>query len=149
MFAPDGKTLAAMIVGVSKDISGIAFGWADGNTLFTTDAGRYELHQVKLPWGCKMKLDNDADNNQSLLSGRVDWTLVNRVDFGMRFLLVVVLLLGAPRISPADDLKPGLVQNQFVTKEHIIAPTGVVVSPHDIGRRTAHRLLLELVVEDL
>lgn len=49
VFTPDGKTLAAMIVGVPTNISGLAFGGEDGRTLFITGAGEYKLHQAKLP----------------------------------------------------------------------------------------------------
>ena len=49
-----------------------------------------------------------------------------------RSLVVVGLLSGASGSLQADDLKPGLVQNRFVTKEHIIAPTGIAVSPHGV-----------------
>ena len=49
VFTPDGKKLAAMIVRVPKDISGLAFGGIDGNTLFITGAGKFKLHQAKLP----------------------------------------------------------------------------------------------------
>lgn len=49
VFAPDGKTLAAMIVGVPRNVSGLAFGGADGRTLFIAGAGESKLHQVRLP----------------------------------------------------------------------------------------------------
>ena len=49
VFTPDGKALAAMITGVPRNISGLAFGAADGKTLYVTGAGEYKLHQVKLP----------------------------------------------------------------------------------------------------
>jgi sugar lactone lactonase YvrE len=49
VFTPDGKTLAAMIVGVPTNISGLAFGGTDGKTLFLSGAGNYPLYQVKLP----------------------------------------------------------------------------------------------------
>jgi len=46
---PDGKQVIAMILGVPRNISGLAFGGADGKTLFITGAGEYRLHQVRLP----------------------------------------------------------------------------------------------------
>jgi WD40 repeat protein len=48
VFTPDGKTLAAMIVGVPRNVSGLAFGGPDGRTLYITGAGEYKLHQVRL-----------------------------------------------------------------------------------------------------
>lgn len=50
-FTPDGKTLAAMIVGVPRNVSGLAFGGKDGNTLYITGAGEYPLHAVTLSLG--------------------------------------------------------------------------------------------------
>ena len=47
--SPDGKRVIAMILGVPRNISGLAFGGADGRTLFITGAGEYRLHQVRLP----------------------------------------------------------------------------------------------------
>ena len=49
VFTPDGKTLAAMIVGAPRNVSGLAFGGADGRTLFITGAGEYKLFQAGLP----------------------------------------------------------------------------------------------------
>ena len=49
--SPDGKTVIAMILGVPRNISGLAFGGPDGRTLFITGAGEYKLHQVRLPAG--------------------------------------------------------------------------------------------------
>jgi gluconolactonase len=49
VFSPDGKTLAAMVVGVPRNVSGLAFGGTDGRTLFITGAGEYRLYQAKLP----------------------------------------------------------------------------------------------------
>jgi gluconolactonase len=56
VFTPDGKKLAAMIVGkpevelgIPTNISGLAFGGEDGRTLFITGAGSYRLYQVQLP----------------------------------------------------------------------------------------------------
>ncbi|HEX8914523.1 MAG TPA: SMP-30/gluconolactonase/LRE family protein [Humisphaera sp.] len=46
---PDGKKVIAMILGVPRNISGLAFGGADGRTLYITGAGNYRLHQVRLP----------------------------------------------------------------------------------------------------
>lgn len=46
---PDGKTVRAMILGVPRNISGLAFGGAQGRTLFITGAGEFRLHQVDLP----------------------------------------------------------------------------------------------------
>jgi len=47
--SPDGKKVVAMILGVPRNISGLAFGGEDGRTLFITGAGEYQLHQVRLP----------------------------------------------------------------------------------------------------
>lgn len=49
VFTPDGKELAAMIVGVPTNVSELAFGGKDGRTLFITGAGEDRLHQVRLP----------------------------------------------------------------------------------------------------
>lgn len=49
VFTPDGRELAAMIVGVPRNVSGLAFGGADGRTLFITGAGEYPLYQARLP----------------------------------------------------------------------------------------------------
>jgi len=49
VFTPDGKHLAAMVVGVPTNVSGLAFGGKDGKTLFITGAGEYPLYQVMLP----------------------------------------------------------------------------------------------------
>lgn len=49
VFTPDGKELAAMIVGVPTNVSGLAFGGNDGRTLFITGAGEYRLHRVRMP----------------------------------------------------------------------------------------------------
>ena len=56
VFTPDGKELAAMIVGDPKvpmgmpsNVYGLAFGGADGRTLFISGKGNYRLYQVKLP----------------------------------------------------------------------------------------------------
>jgi gluconolactonase len=49
VISPDGKKVVAMIVGVPRNISGLAFGGKDGRTLFITGAGEYRLHQVRLP----------------------------------------------------------------------------------------------------
>jgi sugar lactone lactonase YvrE len=49
VFTPDGKKLAAMIVGVPRNVSGLAFGGKDGRTLFITGAGEHRLYQVRLP----------------------------------------------------------------------------------------------------
>ena len=49
VITPDGKEVAAMILGVPRNISGLAFGGEDGRTLFITGAGEYRLHAVKLP----------------------------------------------------------------------------------------------------
>lgn len=49
VFTPDGKELAAMIVGVPRNISGLAFGGKDGRTLFIAGAGEYRLFQARLP----------------------------------------------------------------------------------------------------
>lgn len=54
VFTPDGKTLAAMIVGkggtgMPTNVYGLAFGGADGRTLFISGTGTYPLYQVRLP----------------------------------------------------------------------------------------------------
>lgn len=49
VFSPDGKTLAAMIVGVPRNVSGLAFGGTDGRTLYITGAGEFRLFQARLP----------------------------------------------------------------------------------------------------
>lgn len=58
VFTPDGTTLAAMIVGATgpngdpglpTNVYGLAFGGADGRTLFISGKGKYRLSQVRLP----------------------------------------------------------------------------------------------------
>ena len=49
VISPDGKKVVAMILGVPRNISGLAFGGKHGRTLFLTGAGEYRLHQVQLP----------------------------------------------------------------------------------------------------
>lgn len=49
VISPDGKKVVAMILGVPRNVSGLAFGGEDRRTLFITGAGEYRLHQVKLP----------------------------------------------------------------------------------------------------
>jgi gluconolactonase len=49
VISPDGKRVIAMILGVPRNISGLAFGGPDRKTLFVTGAGEYRLHQVRLP----------------------------------------------------------------------------------------------------
>jgi gluconolactonase len=49
VISPDGKKVIAMILGVPRNISCMAFGGSDGRTLFITGAGEYRLHQVRLP----------------------------------------------------------------------------------------------------
>jgi sugar lactone lactonase YvrE len=56
VFTPDGKTLAAMIVGnpnveagMPTNVYGLAFGGEDGRTLFISGRGAYRLSHVKLP----------------------------------------------------------------------------------------------------
>ena len=56
VFTPDGQTLAAMIVGDPRaegglpgNVYGLAFGGADGRTLFISGKGKYRLSQVRLP----------------------------------------------------------------------------------------------------
>lgn len=51
--SPDGKKVLAMILGVPRNVSGLAFGGPDGRTLFVTGAGEYPVYQVKLPAGRK------------------------------------------------------------------------------------------------
>lgn len=55
-FTPDGMTLAAMIVGdpstdsgMPTNVYGLAFGGADGRTLFISGKGKYRLSKVTLP----------------------------------------------------------------------------------------------------
>lgn len=48
-----------------------------------------------------------------------------------RITAVVVLLLGSPAVSRADEAA-GLVQKTFVARPHITAPTGVAVSPQGV-----------------
>jgi gluconolactonase len=47
--SPDGKKVAAMVLGVPRNVSGLAFGGKDGRTLYVTGAGEYRLHRVTLP----------------------------------------------------------------------------------------------------
>ncbi|MCE9568154.1 MAG: SMP-30/gluconolactonase/LRE family protein [Planctomycetes bacterium] len=47
--SPDGKKVIAMILGVPRNVSGLAFGGKDGRTLYITGAGEYRLHQIPLP----------------------------------------------------------------------------------------------------
>ena len=49
VISPDGKKVVAMILGVLRNVSGMAFGGKDGRTLYITGAGEYRLHQVRLP----------------------------------------------------------------------------------------------------
>jgi gluconolactonase len=49
VISPDGAKVVAMILGVPRNISGLAFGGKDGRTLYITGAGEYRLHQVRLP----------------------------------------------------------------------------------------------------
>jgi gluconolactonase len=49
VISPDGKKVVAMILGVPRNVSGLAFGGKDGRTLYITGAGEYRLHQVRLP----------------------------------------------------------------------------------------------------
>lgn len=49
VISPDGKQVRAMILGVPRNISSLAFGGPDRRTLFITGAGEYRLHQVRLP----------------------------------------------------------------------------------------------------
>lgn len=56
VFTPDGKTLAAMIVGNPKvpmglptNVYGLAFGGNDGRTLFISGKGTYGIYHVRLP----------------------------------------------------------------------------------------------------
>ena len=46
--------------------------------------------------------------------------------------LALVLLSATSVIGVAEDLAPGLVQNRFATREHIIAPAGISVSPDGV-----------------
>jgi gluconolactonase len=46
---PTGKKVVAMILGVPRNISGLAFGGKDGRTLYITGAGEYRVYQVRLP----------------------------------------------------------------------------------------------------
>lgn len=47
--SPDGKQVVAMILGVPRNVSGLAFGGPDGRTLYITGAGQYRLRRVLLP----------------------------------------------------------------------------------------------------
>jgi gluconolactonase len=49
VISPDGKKVVAMILGVPRNVSGLAFGGKNGCTLYITGAGEYRLHQVRLP----------------------------------------------------------------------------------------------------
>jgi sugar lactone lactonase YvrE len=49
VISPDGKQVVAMILGVPRNVSGLAFGGPDGRTLYITGAGEYRLHRVLLP----------------------------------------------------------------------------------------------------
>jgi gluconolactonase len=49
VISPDGKKVVAMILGVPRNVSRLAFGGKDGRTLYITGAGEYRLHQVRLP----------------------------------------------------------------------------------------------------
>jgi sugar lactone lactonase YvrE len=49
VISPDGKKVLAMILGVPRNISSLAFGGTDRRTLFITGAGEYRLYQVRLP----------------------------------------------------------------------------------------------------
>jgi gluconolactonase len=49
VISPDGKQVIAMILGVPRNISNIAFGGNDGRTLYITGAGEYPLYEVQLP----------------------------------------------------------------------------------------------------
>jgi gluconolactonase len=46
---PTGKKVIAMILGVPRNISGLAFGGKEGRTLFITGAGEYKLFRAELP----------------------------------------------------------------------------------------------------
>jgi len=46
---PTGKKVIAMILGVPRNISGLAFGGKDGRTLFISGAGDYKLFSVEIP----------------------------------------------------------------------------------------------------
>lgn len=50
----------------------------------------------------------------------------------VRALVAVVLLSGLPGWSHAGGIDQGLKQSQFVTKQHITAPTGIAVSPQGV-----------------
>lgn len=49
VISPDGTKVVAMILGVPRNVSGLAFGGPDGRTLYITGAGEYRLHKVLLP----------------------------------------------------------------------------------------------------
>ena len=49
VISPDGSRVIAMILDVPRNISNIAFGGADGRTLYITGAGEYPLYAVQLP----------------------------------------------------------------------------------------------------
>ena len=46
---PTGKKVIAMILGVPRNISGLAFGGKGNRTLFITGAGEYQLYRCELP----------------------------------------------------------------------------------------------------
>jgi sugar lactone lactonase YvrE len=49
VITPDGREVAAMILDVPRNVSGLAFGDEDGRTLYITGAGEYKLRKVRLP----------------------------------------------------------------------------------------------------
>jgi gluconolactonase len=49
VISPDGKKVVAMILGVPRNVSGLAFGGKNGRTLYVTGAGEYRPHRVRLP----------------------------------------------------------------------------------------------------
>jgi len=49
VISPDGKKVVAMILGVPRNVSGLAFGGKDVRTLYVTGAGEYRPHRVRLP----------------------------------------------------------------------------------------------------
>jgi len=49
VISPDGKTVKAMILGVPRNVTCMAFGGKDGKTLYITGSGEYPLYRVTLP----------------------------------------------------------------------------------------------------
>jgi sugar lactone lactonase YvrE len=85
VFTPDGKTLAAMIVGdpsvaagMPTNVYGLAFGGADGRTLFISGLGEHRLSQVRLPVAGEV-VSRPAGNRPRLKDSQVDGTSSPRI----------------------------------------------------------------------